>query len=995
MKPITVENLQYADEVRIGKKRQFGSCKQLINTSPNISAGENVRKGYAEFTHTPPEGLDIMKIAPIQNPSQEDVKIYFADSKVYMSPYWNPDRNAGNVELGESKSFTPTEINYEVGVKTLTILNAGTTYGLSTVNDYYNNWVLKRQTNYLLITDYSYTAGTAVFTFFENPVELSWTGVYEITLQRYFHDNVGFAPTYNNNKTSPPCVSSGTNVIRFSGGVGSSANLRGVRIDPKLDKTFFPSEDSGYNFKGTYISERECKAVDIKTLLGFTNNATNRISNPSFENYVGIINDGVTDSFTPWSIYNPDTPDGIFEAFTLDKQTGNSCLKMYSTDAGVDVLSSIYQTISIDSTVDTGLSFYYKSEELVAVTNTIFVAIKNTANDYYYNFSTGLWAADYTGKSYAGTNNVWTKVTETIQNLTGINQILLIIYPFGNSNINKVKLLDSVFFGNLDESTINALPAGFTYWLAVAPVYDGTQIGKLTKYETTSGYTSDIGTENYISAENLKLIPTYSVSLGSLNKRITGFVEYIAKDLGDTRSKGRQTPYYFVKYIPITDTSFTDWVWDIPTQKFRISLNIDGIDVGRALNSTTYQVDSGIIETPTDIMYSYSSENMIAGRRFLSNVYMASTSETNREEIFTNPLGGNPDLNAGIIAEDVFSNEEAVFRHKVQPETGDRIQAIVPTGINEILVIKNLGIAVGRIYTIDQQIEIGWETLSTEVGLTTLNEYCKDNHGWIYFPDYNDVYRYKSGTLQKLIEREDFNDWLYTYRDMDVLDKESATVWYMPEKVCFNFGNRDDNTTYNDLQYDLYLDKGWRQVRYGQNRVTMKSGISFKWISRLQDGTVLGVDNYGAVYQFGDYKLDDDLDIIPYIDTGHFLPTQNESQEFILHKVTFNRTLDEDSQGIISVDLFLDGHWLRHYIFSGNENRRFSMSPYSDQKRVCSTMRFVYNANGDRERLDTGTMLRLDSIELYGNVRPRSNTEPVNYNTLGEDDVEHGIDIGV
>jgi len=122
-------------------------------------------------------------------------------------------------------------------------------------------------------------------------------------------------------------------------------------------------------------------------------------------------------------------------------------------------------------------------------------------------------------------------------------------------------------------------------------------------------------------------------------------------------------------------------------------------------------------------------------------------------------------------------------------------------------LFKNKGISFGRVVTVDNGIpDIAWTELSDEAGLTTPEEIARDDEGWYYFPSDNDIYRLRGNELQRIIEREDRNDWIHTYRNLiSTTEKENATVWYLPymRGIVFNFGNNRTASTegYNNMQY--------------------------------------------------------------------------------------------------------------------------------------------------------------------------------------------------
>jgi len=530
------------------------------------------------------------------------------------------------------------------------------------------------------------------------------------------------------------------------------------------------------------------------------------------------------------------------------------------------------------------------------------------------------------------------------------------------------------------------LPTGYTYWFGIAPVYDGFQIGELCKFESSAAdYTPSGGTwaDNYIASTATSHTITVNVNfaLSTLNKRITGIALYLAQDVGDTSSTGRVNPYYFLKHTSLvsTDPYGNGWVHvnGVFTQGFQITGDWWNAKGG------TYTDDCGYLPSTTETMYSYSTEEIVSGRRLIANAYVSGESQTDRQRVFTNPTGGNIVINNGVVQPDIFPNEEGVYRVRVNPTVGTKINAIVPSGPDEFVILKNRGIINCRMVIVNNRPELIQMVESKDVGCTTPNAYAKDDSGAVFFPSYDDVYSYRNGILTALIERPDKNDWLSTYRAISPTNKEGASVVYLPElkSVLFLFGNQLNPATpnyYNDLQFLLDKD-GWKSVYFGQSSGNVLR--SFKYWTSLSNGHVIGTDTYqgnnastfrmtwkysGGSYIFG--YLDDASAIIPYFDTGDFFFEQDK--EYAMSEIVVNRSLtDSTVTGDLDIDVKADGTQMGFSAVSGTN--RIRMKPTLAAPRRANKWQIIYNTDSTPNQLNSGNVYQVDSIEFHGNIVSR------------------------
>ena len=827
-KPILeIEKFGLADTVRADKNRIPGMCSILQNTAPSLSGlGERVRRGYAAYTDvTAPTGTEILKVAPIQNPSQEDVHIFFASNsgkKVYMNPWWKP---------GGTKQTTNLLINEQIaafvwaGIEaafTATITGADA-LGFSSVADYYKNWMVTNSTlsssGFVLSNTYSSAAaGTIVLTFYERigVTGLGWVTGNTLALYRNFHDDSTFSPSYNTTLSDPPVLPTPTDsIIRFSGGQSTTTGNRGIRIDPYLNKTFFPFVSGGVAFTGSYASRRQCNALPKAKII------------------------------------------------------------------------------------------------------------------------------DVTG----GAGSAGLELTDTVLELS--------------------------------------LEKDRTYWVAVAAVYDGFQIGELAKYETVSDYfdAATHWTGNFLPyvfgvSQGGFIKIRLKIALADLNKRITGFVIYAAQDVGDTTASGRVSPYFEIEHIPIDSIEGwgNRWTSFGNQTKFYLEYFLGALEWNARGNA--YVVDAGYIETPTDTMYAYSDEITLGLRHYLTNLYIASASQIDRQNLWTNPIGGNADLNAGVVQPDIFSNEEEIFVLRAEPTVGTKITGMRSTGIEELLVLKDRGLILGRQFTAPSGNPVfAYQIISPDRGCSTLGQIAVSDDQWIYFAGYDDIHRYRQNVLQNLIEdASSQNDWLHTYREtISKASKESCVVWWLSERVVyFDIGQADGR------QYAFYPDHGWRQVKFKE--VGGAATQFFKWPTRLQSGMRIITTNDATpeIKKFSDpatnvyYYADGSTSIAYEIDTADFIPSGDLAFDTILNFWTLSRTFDLPTIGTLDIDLWKDGVLLRSYAGQNKANAMLRINSLVSDARIGNSWRLHINSNSSPELLNAlGSILTLNKILLYGEIRAR------------------------
>lgn len=951
-----------ADSTRCGKNRKLGVMQSLRNTTPSLGSGERLRTGCSNYTTvTAPTGKEILKVVGIQNPSQEDVHIWFANNYIYMNPYWTGSgKVSSNIQVNQTKTITGGTGSAVGHILSFTNADA---LGLSTTDDYYNGWLISNttQTEYALITDYDYTAGgggTAAFTIYELiATPISNYGFESVTGTADDGVTDTFANWTSSGTTdSTATARTGSKALRFVGSILSSVTQT-VSIKQDFTITFY-----------TYTASSGTDVVRLE------------ITNPSNGYYYNFS----TDTWQAGATYYSVNPTSGYSWLTWSQAV---TIATGQTQVAIKFISPALSAVCyIDDVTITGLEWVVGDNYTLYRNfhaNTSFTPAYNTtlANAPSVNVDNSIIRLSGGQSSTAGNSGI--HISPQISRTYFPN--VATPYSPSYSYIDKRQLpsLDiksgTISYG---VGVSSALETGKTYWFGIAPIYDGYQIGEIEKYESTSDY-SGFTSGGYISSGNSGASITCQVGIATLNKRITGFALYIAVDAGNTTVTGRATPYRFLEQWSLTDSDETRWTYvGGSTQKFQIQRDISADDIAKLTNS--YESDSGLTTNISDTMYSCSGEIVVSGLRMMHNVYVSSESKVERNYIFINPQGGNDTIgNSGVPAIDVFPNIEGIYKLSCMPTLGTKIQAIVPQGSDGLVVFKDKGIVFGRIVYTGNKPNIAWEVIDSTVGMTTLNAFSQDENGWIYFPSYDSIYRYRMGELQDILTDKDGFDWLHTYKNsITATEKENAVVWYLPKLKCVNFQfglNRDSAADgFNGLQWAYYIGYGWRENRYAEGSdITGTSGMGIRWITQLQDGTVLALPSLTTAVpiKFDDNAfIDLSLPIRPYFHTGNIVDA--DSNDIILEKFVVNKTMAASNQmsGTLDTKLYLDGSLLRTDTGVDKTKSRLAVYSKAGEQKLGQSVALEYNTNSSSEYIttpSTNKIWQIDSIELWGDSVPR------------------------
>jgi len=198
----------------------------------------------------------ITKLAPFSTevPSATDIDVLFgadaagATPVIMQKPFFHNSASATDSWVKWGESIDGITINGAPSGATLVFT------GGDTNANYYRGWICKNEfrSQYLYITDSSYSTGDTTLTFSEN-VPSGWVNADELTLYRSYHENPAFLTA---NWTKPIALQQG-NAILACGGRGSSAGYK-PQWSGYLNKIFMASK-TPFTFQGTYIGEAEIK----------------------------------------------------------------------------------------------------------------------------------------------------------------------------------------------------------------------------------------------------------------------------------------------------------------------------------------------------------------------------------------------------------------------------------------------------------------------------------------------------------------------------------------------------------------------------------------------------------------------------------------------------------------------------------------------------------------------------------------------------------------
>lgn len=998
-----------AERVRSVKDRLAGAFANIVNIIPNLADGiGRVRPGYelyGSLTGGPdiPSGMEVLRVHGIQHPQDDDFHLFFVNNVGTLSvqhfPHYIDHDTIGTSRQTETVSIVNSLLittAYSLGGANNQLSFSGAERAAAQLvgtTGYYNNWLVYNidRNNYAIIKTYTVSGG-ATIEFVEDihtaASNLGWVAGDDLVMFANFHDNpyhptaeagafaTGFNPQYNDDKENPPTSIVENSTIRLSGGQAAQFNNRGVWLHPRLTRTFFPSVSGrSLTFRKTYASERECKVVPTATLFN-TSDIIDSISGGGDTERVVPVADGRIDTGVSW------TNSGTESAYQqIDDGLAPNDANYVEVAAGFDVTMEFPVTALTETRLITG-------------SNVITVRLRVTASGgdqgrlviAYGEYGSSLILGD--------TSGLTTLTLTTPQSNLDENFHRVRIRWIGNHSGTSSVLRITNLYVTLDTlSYTNVLTEDRSYFIGVAPIYDGYQCGRLRALETGSDYGNVSGdwVNNYLRSGPGQLVLKFRISLAKLNKRITGFAIYGA--IEDGQQTIRTADYRFLKQFSVTeaDTFAASWVYGGTDGTFTQSITIGKKDFDEA--GSTYFTDAGYPHDVFDIMYAYSHELTVAGRKVIADVYDSNNLVgVDKDNIFTNPVGGNDEINAGVVQPDIFPDMEGIYRLRVDPTVGSQLNGMAPIGVDEFLALKDKGVIRCRMLEIGGLPNLTQAIVAPDVGLATVGEYAIDDAGVVYFPGFDDIYAYREGNVVPLIEREDKNDWLDSYKNaITITQKEAATFMYLPEldSLMVMFGNVKAGSDYSGLQY-LWHRGRWVRISLKETANGGVPTLGMRWKTNLRNGHTVCISTestpaaYRMVWKYngGSYiftYLDNTTPIVPYFDTGYFLG-HPEGADTMLRKYAINRTLTDGTTastlaGSLDIDLYADeSDSAAVQSFSGvaSTKNRITLRTKPTKQRRAQSWRIIFNKHAsNRERLTAGKVYHINSIELFGEIAPR------------------------
>lgn len=629
---LSIENFKgMVTDVSDGKQ-PAGTCKEIKNLVYDREYGSLVTRFTYENSLARPTGVATLShwlTYPTTYPSAQDNHIWFTEDGIFVRPYFHNSSTATDDWKLITESFALTSISSgDVTVNaspTNTVVIVGAdAYGLSSTNDYYNNWMWNpgSGSTQKFVRDYAYSAaaaGTATFTL-DNVLSLTANAITDTpgyNMHRYFHKDASFTPAF----TSPAGYSTET-AYRWSGGAGSTVGYKNIWAG-YLSKTFFEADATNkYTFTGSYIEQAECfaPASTISQAITVANAITTSLVITNTNDYQ------FNGSSTNWAA------NGNHSATLINMSGVNRrALSVASTGTGDETNNRVaLASVSLSQSTNYKLRLQYSSNINNAFTNASNFKIMWNGNT----ISTFAVGGGFVKEE--GDLITWEPI-----------EVDFTIPTTGTGNL-------SIFFTdgappypvnvewiNIYQTTNDAsgLLGGNTYSFYASYLYDSSQESELTYLGRT-----------YVSTKQVKIQNVLQLGLGSLNKRITAVRLYVAIDKGDTTKASnveRINPAYLFRTVTIDDSTYS-WALDATNGLFEYTDNFTAIDED-GLRFTWEQKTNRTASTSQTCSYKISAK--VGGRILVANDYdYADAAEYTNRIRFT---GFNGD---GAPTPDIFPN---------------------------------------------------------------------------------------------------------------------------------------------------------------------------------------------------------------------------------------------------------------------------------------------------------------------------------------------------
>lgn len=645
-------------------KQPKDTCKTIKNMMYDREYGSLVSRFTYNNSIAKPTGVSTLSSwlsFPVTYPSATDHHLWFTEDGIYQYNYWHNSSTLTNgwVLVTESKdlsSIASGDVTVNASpTNTIVIANADTTWGLSTTNDYYKNWVFQGiggNTATYFVKSYSFAGHTATFTL-DNVLTINWAVIPDYKLFRYFHKDYTFTPSF----TYPAGYSTET-AMRWSGGGGSTTGLKNLKSG-YLNKIFFAGTSGvTHTFTGTYIDQAECSAPSSSILTGssFTETyASDKIiklskdydfDNTSSTDWTGTTEFGATvGSSTITALFND-----VFGGFTAVEIPINGLL-IKSTNGAEGSYSANYVELPSNGTylesITSGSSYTLKVKGFSADANgkTAKLKIRVSKSDDTLNYDSGeiILKPDNTLDQSGVTSGVISSGEFTFTaGFTGVPKIrmYLVDIPFGASYS---AIITSISLSLTANYTLS-LDYGYTYKLWASYVYDKTQESELTYLAS-----------DYITGKNSKLAYEINQKLGALSKFVSGIRLYLSKEAGDTTGTTSSTiaPRYLMNTIWIDNDASATWTFDTSAGRYEYASSFSGGDwqnKGLTWEQKTQRTASA------STTCSYYLAKQASGRIFLADDYDYADGRLYVNRVRYTGFNGD-----GAPTPDIFPNIQDVF----------------------------------------------------------------------------------------------------------------------------------------------------------------------------------------------------------------------------------------------------------------------------------------------------------------------------------------------
>jgi len=759
---LSIDNFKgMVTDVADGKQPQ-GTCKEIKNMVYDRDYGSLTTRFTYETGLARPTGVSTLSSwlsFPVTYPSATDHHLWFTEDGIYQYNYWHNSSTLTNgwVLVTESKdlsSISSGDVTVNASpTNTIVIDNADTTWGLSTTNNYYKNWIFQGtggNTATYFVKSYSFASHTATFTL-DNVLTIDWAVIPDYKLFRYFHKDYSFTPAF----TYPAGYSTET-AIRWSGGGGSTTGLKNIKSG-YLDKVFFNNSGTTHTFTGTYIDQAECASpsASLLTSLSVANVDTNIIQNEADSSFI--------DTGTNWAVNGSTTTQspsiklatfGLYDSFVGLSITNTVDGYLASTGTYTNDYVKLTSSYCANLSATTTYTLRVKAYAFGGDNRRGAIVVKVVGNSTYTSPR-----LEFTNISDPAINNAdasvevkWTFTTAGGD--TADPEIPIYQTGIAEGYANTI-FIDGIF---ISTSTTPEIKNGYTYKLWASTVYDKTQESELTYLDS-----------EYVTNKYGKLSYEINQKLGALNKFATGFRLYLSEEEGNTTGTTTTTtaPRYLVKSIAIDNDATATWTFDTSAGRYEYVDTITGADwLNRGV--TWEQKTQRTASASTTCSYFLAKQ--ASGRVFLADDYDYADGRLYINRVRYTGFNGD-----GASTPDIFPNIQDVFITTITAGQSQEIRNIAEYD-GDLIILKKSSIL--RLDTSNPD-PFTWtiRLIKNGVGTRSSKGAYKFDKG-LFFTDLYSAYLYDGYQVRDVLKGR----WRNRYQSLVTTDAIaiSQIVWYNP-----------------------------------------------------------------------------------------------------------------------------------------------------------------------------------------------------------------------